>query len=161
MKKSVPKRASYSPVVSGQAVPSAGAWITQSGKAPSYEAPTCDRCASDDFLVYENVTLLLDSQRVQPPCWDVEFWCGRCESYGGTLTTHVPDDRQAVRLASENPRYVNYRVAPQEAAIGTKVARGDRRRLAGAGQLPIDGGSAPANDGNPVWPPHRATDSPE
>lgn len=131
MKKSVSKRASFSPLLSGQAAPSAGAWITQTGKAPSHEVPTCERCGSDASLVYESVSLLLDAQRVQPPCWDVEFWCGQCESFYGMLTTHVPDDRQAVRLAAENPRYVQYRVTPKEHGAGTKVSRGARQRLPG------------------------------
>lgn len=131
MKKSVSERASLSPLFPEQATPSRGAWITQTSKAPSHEAPTCERCASDAFLVYERLSLLLDVRRVQPPCWDMEFWCGQCESFYGMLTTFVPGDRQAVRLATENPRYVQYRVAPPEAATGTKVARGARQRLAG------------------------------
>lgn len=160
MKKPDSKRVSISSLHSGQATPSAGAWIRQSGKAPSYEAPTCERCDSGDFLVYENVTLLLDTQRILPPCWDVEFWCGQCESFYGMLTTYVPDDRQAVRLASENPRYVQYRVGPPEGATGTKVARGARQHLAvpaTAEPSPNNGGSAPANAAHPVWPPARFT----
>lgn len=131
MKKSVSERASYPAPFPEQAIPSSGSWITQTSKAPTHEPPTCERCASDDFLVYERLTLLLDADRVQPPCWDVEFWCGQCESFYGMLTTFVPNDRQAVRLASENPRYVKYRVAPPTAAIGTKVARGAHQRLGG------------------------------
>ncbi|MFL4474416.1 hypothetical protein ACIPVK_10500 [Paeniglutamicibacter sp. MACA_103] len=110
------------------------------------------------------MTLLLDVQREQPPCWDVEFWCGQCESFSGMLTTHVPDDRQAVRLASENPRYVQYRLAPPEAATGTKVARGARQTLAGQsapGPAPVDGGSVPPKAANPSWPQIRFTGGPE
>lgn len=73
-----------------------------------HETPTCEHCNSDTYLVYERITLLLDAARVQPPCWDVEFWCGRCESFYGILTTFVPGDHQAVRLAAENPHYVRY-----------------------------------------------------
>ncbi|MDO5745026.1 MAG: hypothetical protein Q4P23_11220 [Micrococcaceae bacterium] len=75
---------------------------------PVNEIPTCERCNADTYLVYERITLLLDAARVQPPCWDVEFWCGQCESFYGILTTLVPVDHQAVRLAAENPRYVRY-----------------------------------------------------
>lgn len=131
MKKSVSKRVPQMPLLSGQPTPSAGAWIKQRNKAPSYEAPTCDRCDTSEYLVYENVTLLLDANRVQPPCWDIEYWCGACESFYGMLTTHVPEDRQAVRLAAENPRYMHYRVAGQERGNSTKVARGARQQLPG------------------------------
>lgn len=131
MKKSVSKRVPQMPLLSGQATPSAAAWIKQRNKAPSYEAPTCERCDSSEYLVYENVTLLLDSNRVQPPCWDVEYWCGACESFYGMLTTYVPEDRQAVRLAAENPRYVHYRVTGQERGDSTKVARTARQQLRG------------------------------
>jgi hypothetical protein len=131
MKKSVSKRVPQMPLLSGQPTPSAGAWIKQRNKAPSYEAPTCDRCDTSEYLVYENVTLLLDANRVQPPCWDIEYWCGACESFYGMLTTHVPEDRQAVRLAAENPRYLHYRVAGQERGNSTKVARGARQQLPG------------------------------
>lgn len=77
-------------------------------KTPVHEIPTCERCNADTYLVYERITLLLDAARVQPPCWDVAFWCGRCESFYGILTTLVPGDHQAVRLAAENPHYVRY-----------------------------------------------------
>jgi hypothetical protein len=131
MKKSVSKRASNPTMLSGQVTPSGGAWITETNMAPFPDAPTCERCESSDFLVYENVTLLLDAQRVQPPCWDVEYWCGHCESFYGMLTTHVPDDRQAVRLAAENPRYVRHRVTRQEPGQRTKVARNSRQHVPG------------------------------
>ena len=112
---------------------------------PVDEAPTCGHCASSDFLVYENVTLLLDAARVQPASWDVEFWCGACESFGGMLTTHVPDDRQAARLAAENPRFVRYPATGEQPTTHTKVARSARRELAAASMLvpPASAGSVP------------------
>ncbi|MBP2374356.1 hypothetical protein [Paeniglutamicibacter psychrophenolicus] len=135
MKKSFGKRTSQSLLRSAPDIPPALELSVHPSRVPTDEAPTCDSCGSSDFLVYEHVELRLDRRRVQPPCWDVEFWCGQCESFYGMLTTQVPDDRQAVRLASENPRYVRYPdAAPDSAAeawAGTKVSRDARRQIPG------------------------------
>ncbi|WP_181578284.1 hypothetical protein [Arthrobacter sp. AQ5-05] len=141
MKKSFGKRTSQSLLRSAPDIPPAPERSVHPSRVPTDEAPTCESCGSGDFLVYEHVELLLDRRRVQPPCWDVEFWCGQCESFYGMLTTHVPDDRQAVRLASENPRYVRYPDAAPEsgaeawtvAVAGSKVSRDARRQIPGFG----------------------------
>ena len=141
MKKSLGKHTSQSLLRSAPDSPASLGLSVHSPRVPTNEAPTCEACGSSDYLVYEHVELLLDRRRVQPPCWDVEFWCGQCESFYGMLTTQVPDDRQAVRLASENPRYVRYPDAATESAAGawavagatagTKVPRDARRQVPG------------------------------
>jgi hypothetical protein len=131
MKKSLGKHTSQSLLRSAPDSPASLGLSMHSPRVPTNEAPTCEACGSSDYLVYEHVELLLDRRRVQPPCWDVEFWCGQCESFYGMLTTQVPDDRQAVRLASENPRYVGYSGAEQESGAGTKVSRSARKQLRG------------------------------
>lgn len=77
-------------------------------REPEKETPTCERCVTDAYLVYERITLVLDFGRIQPPCWDLAFWCGRCESVYGMMTTVPPGDRKGIQVAAENPRYVRY-----------------------------------------------------
>ncbi|MDQ0096205.1 hypothetical protein [Paeniglutamicibacter psychrophenolicus] len=138
MKKSFGKRTSQSMLRSAPDNPPALELTVHPSRVPANEAPTCGSCGSGDYLVYEHVELLLDRRRVQPPCWDVEFWCGKCESFYGMLTTQVPDDRRAVRLASENPRYVSYPGPAPESGAGTKVSRDARTQVPGLdGAAPV------------------------
>lgn len=78
------------------------------GRTPTNEAPTCAACATAEYLVYDEITLQIDARGIKPAVWDIEYWCGNCESVYGILTTHRPDDGPAMRLAVANPRVVNY-----------------------------------------------------
>ncbi|KAA0973409.1 hypothetical protein ACIGB6_01995 [Paeniglutamicibacter gangotriensis] len=111
----------FPPRTSSEETPSS-ATTSLSQHDPGNETPTCERCASSAYLVYERITLVLDAERIQPPGWDLAYWCGKCESFYGMLTTVAPGDRKGIRLAAENPRYVHYAMPEPNTDTGTEAA---------------------------------------
>lgn len=61
--------------------------------------PTCDLCQTDDYLVFELVRVVIDTHRFASPVWELEFWCGQCETFYGFRTVHPPRDRRVVESA--------------------------------------------------------------
>ena len=67
--------------------------------------PVCDLCQTDDYLVYEHVRVLAGPDPAAPPVWEVDCWCGRCETFYGYPTTQPPKDPAAVRTALKVGRH--------------------------------------------------------
>ncbi|MBP2385843.1 hypothetical protein JOF47_001354 [Paeniglutamicibacter kerguelensis] len=59
--------------------------------------PNCDPCQSDEYLVFEHVRIVVDPARLASPMWELEFWCGECETFYGFTTLHPPKDPHVVR----------------------------------------------------------------
>lgn len=55
--------------------------------------PTCEQCQTDEFLVYERVQAVGKRTKVGPILWDVDCWCGKCETFYGFRTIHPPKSR--------------------------------------------------------------------
>lgn len=65
----------------------------QSGDGPggSLPDPWCSACGTDEYLVFDAVTLLPPrSGNPVSPRWDVSYWCSCCDSYYGHQTFKVP-----------------------------------------------------------------------
>lgn len=58
--------------------------------------PTCELCQTDEFLVYERVQVVGKDTKVEPLLWDVDCWCGKCETFYGFRTVHPPKSRAAL-----------------------------------------------------------------
>ena len=53
--------------------------------------PWCSACNSDEFLVFDAVTLLPPGPGAPAlPRWDVSYWCSHCDGYYGHQTFKVP-----------------------------------------------------------------------
>ena len=63
------------------------------------ESPICDLCQTEDYLVYEHVRMITGPDPAAPPVWEVDCWCGQCETFYGYRTTHPPKDPYVVRSA--------------------------------------------------------------
>ncbi|GAA1496093.1 hypothetical protein GCM10009628_10950 [Paeniglutamicibacter kerguelensis] len=59
--------------------------------------PLCEQCLTDEYLVYEDVRKAMKVKGVKAPIWDVECWCGKCETFYGFRATHPPKDPRAVQ----------------------------------------------------------------
>lgn len=58
---------------------------------PVLDAKTsCEVCLTDEYLVYEDIRLVTKPQSGGPPIWDVDCWCGKCETFYGFRTTSQP-----------------------------------------------------------------------
>ncbi|GAA1496808.1 hypothetical protein GCM10009628_18110 [Paeniglutamicibacter kerguelensis] len=64
--------------------------------------PTCDLCQTDEYLVYERVRAVRNPADGVPTLWDVDCWCGKCETFYGFRTIRPPKDPQVV-LARMSP----------------------------------------------------------
>lgn len=68
------------------------------------EAPSlCHICQSDEYLVYERVRAVSNPAEGEPPLWDVDCWCGNCETFYGYRTTHPPEVRHSIQPTPETP----------------------------------------------------------
>lgn len=61
--------------------------------------PFCGLCRTDEFLVFEHVLLLINPRRTASPVWELEFWCGKCETFYGFRSVHPPKDPRVVQAA--------------------------------------------------------------
>jgi hypothetical protein len=50
---------------------------------PPRSRPSCDICQTDKYLVFEKVAPVCPPGTSRPIAWDVDCWCGKCESYYG------------------------------------------------------------------------------
>lgn len=60
------------------------------------ERPYCDHCETKDFLVFERVEMTVTIAGVHTPVWEVDCWCGQCETYYGFRTRFPPEDPYVV-----------------------------------------------------------------
>jgi hypothetical protein len=44
---------------------------------------TCEVCQTAEFLVFEKIAPVQGLGAVRPIEWDVDYWCGKCETYYG------------------------------------------------------------------------------
>lgn len=53
--------------------------------------PTCEACQTDEFLVFEKIVPVRSPGSSGFTMWDLDYWCGNCESYYGfQFQTPVP-----------------------------------------------------------------------
>ena len=45
--------------------------------------PTCEVCRTGEFLVFEKIVPVWPPGASGPLAWDVDYWCGSCETYYG------------------------------------------------------------------------------
>lgn len=48
--------------------------------------PTCEVCQTPEFLVFEKIDPIGPRTGRGPLTWDVDYWCGKCETYYGFQT---------------------------------------------------------------------------
>lgn len=74
-----------------------------SPELPAEAQPVCDICQSDEYLVYERVRAVSNTEEGEPQLWDVDCWCGNCETFYGYRTTHPPEVRHSIQPTPETP----------------------------------------------------------
>lgn len=67
------------------------------------ESPSCELCQTDEFLVYERVQAVRKRTTTEPILWDVDCWCGKCETFYGFQTIHPPKGAKETQAVLQNP----------------------------------------------------------
>ena len=70
---------------------------------PAETQPLCVNCKSDEYLVHERVHAVRNHAGGAPALWDVDCWCGKCETFYGYTTTRPPEVRHGIQATPEAP----------------------------------------------------------
>lgn len=55
--------------------------------------PTCEVCPTNEFLLFEKIVPVRSLGTPGLIAWDVDYWCGNCETYYGFQTTDRDTDK--------------------------------------------------------------------